>query len=140
MNRTVANKEEATKETKKEKTNVVELKLVTGGGEPPVSSGNWLKDLEDGTVFFVQSKLDFKDFNLLLFRLEGKAGPHNKLICIRSPNLPKEIYVDPHRFCNQYNLYHTEGVMKVPEKQEEQDDTDSDRQPSPGGEENKDLA
>lgn len=105
-------------EENEEEFKVVNLKLITGGKEPPTpGSGNWLKDLEVGTVFFVENKLDRTDFNLLLFRLEGKDGPFNKLICIRSPVMPKEIYVDPHRFCNRYDLYHEYGVMLLPKEE-----------------------
>lgn len=119
------------KETEEEKeTKQVSLKLITGGKEPPQSTGNWLKDLEDGSVFFVQNKVDLRDFNLVLFRLEGKAGTNDKVICLRSPNLPKEFYVDPHRFCNQYNLHHTEGVMQMPKEEPNEDN----REPPSSGE------
>ena len=133
MDRALAEQDEEEKEFKR----VPDLKLITGGKEPPTtSSGNWLKDLEVGTVFFVHNKLDRADFNLLLFRLEGKDGPNNKLICIRSPVMPKEIYVDPHRFCNRYDLYHTYGVMLLP-KEEIIDERD--REPPQSGQENPDV-
>lgn len=110
----------------------VSLKLITGGKEPPTTTGNWLKDLEDGSVFFVQNKVDLRDFNLVLFRLEGKAGVNDKVVCLRSPNLPKEFYVDPHRFCNMYNLHHTEGVMALQDVKE--DDQQDNREPPSTGE------
>lgn len=128
MERSVVKSEEKDEEEKE--TKQVSLKLITGGKEPPQSTGNWLKDLEDGSVFFVQNKVDLRDFNLVLFRLEGKAGTNDKVICLRSPNLPKEFYVDPHRFCNQYNLHHTEGVMILPKEEVHEDN----REPPSSGE------
>lgn len=108
-------KEELETEEQEESINrpMTELKLIRGGkddGLPP-SSGNWLKDMAPGTVFFAQNRLDMKDFNLVLFRIEGKDGPHDKIICLRSPQLPKEIYVDPNRFTNIYSLHHSLGVV-----------------------------
>jgi len=106
------------------------LRLITGGSDTPVNgSGNWLKDMEVGTVFFAKNKVDPKDFNLVLLRLEGKDGTHDDVICLKNPRLPTENYVDPHRFTRQYDLHHVIGVMLFP--QEEIKD-DSNRA-APGG-------
>ncbi len=92
---------------------MTELKLIRGGkddGIPP-SSGNWLKDLPVGTVFYAQNRVDIKDFNLVLFRLEGKDGPNDKIICLSSPQLPKPSMIDPNRFTNAFSLHHSYGVI-----------------------------
>lgn len=106
-------------EENEEEPKIVEgLRLITGGKEPPsTGSGNWLKDLDVGTVFFVCSKLDRSNEKLLMFRLEGKDGPNNKLICIRSPEFPKEIYVDPQRFVNKFDMYMSYGVLELPKQE-----------------------
>lgn len=104
------------------------LKLITGGGEPPQKTGTWLKDLEIGTVFFVSNAKEIRDFNLQLFRKEGQEGTHQNVVCIRSPLLPKELYVDPVRFSNMFNLHHTVGVMAFPTepvKEEENSDVET---------------
>lgn len=131
--------------TEEEKDTIVRmspnLKLITGGGEPPHKTGIWLKDLEVGTVFFVQNAKELRDFNLQLFRLEGKEGTHQNVICIRSPLLPKELYVDPVRFCSQFNLHHTVGVMAFPttENNKEQENVEGHWVTPPEGDKTKDL-
>lgn len=118
------------------------LKLITGGGEPPQKTGTWLKDLEIGTVFFVSNAKEIRDFNLQLFRKEGQEGTHQNVVCIRSPLLPKELYVDPVRFSNMFNLHHTVGVMAFPTepvKEEENSDVEGHWVTPPEGDKKKDL-
>jgi hypothetical protein len=96
---------------------MTEFKLIRGGkddGIPP-SSGNWLKDMEVGTVFYAQNRLDMKDFSLILFRLEGKDGPNDKIICLSSPKFPKPEMIDPNRFINMFSLHHSYGVISAEE-------------------------
>lgn len=118
------------------------LKLITGGSEPPNKTGNWLKDLEIGTVFLVRQAVNpmtgqvSKDFNLHMFRLEGKEGSQQQVICIRSPKSQEEIYVDPIRFCSQFDLHHSIGIMFYPEKNE---DVEGNRVSPPGEGEKEDL-
>lgn len=117
-----------------EKDDVVEYngpKLIVNnalaGGEPPlITPGDWLTPLQDGTVFFVQSKQNPMDFNLGFFR---KVRTDNKVIMLQSPQLPKEIYVNPVRFCNSFTLYQEMFVL------EEKADDDGNRdQPATGAE------
>lgn len=122
------------------------LRLITGGGEPPAKTGNWLKDMEVGTVFFTIQSVNpmtgqmSKDFNLQLFRLEGKEGTHQNVVCIRSPLLPKEIYVDPGRFCAQFSLHHTIGVMAFPEpNNKEEENVEGHWSTPPDGEKKEDV-
>lgn len=102
---------------------VVDLKLIKGGKEPPTFTGNnWLSDLPEGTMFFVNSKTDPLDFSLGLFQLVKKEG---KVIILWSPEIrepdgrPKDIFVNSNRFCNRYMLYQQVCVLS-PEEQKEQ--------------------
>lgn len=99
-------------EEEKELNNVVEFKpkLVTATGGP-TSSGNWLKDMEIGTVFFVSDKHNPRAFDLGLFRLMNKEGPNDKVISLQSPDLSKPIAVNPTKFINMYECYHIVGVI-----------------------------
>lgn len=117
------------------------LKLITGGGDTPQKTGVWLKDLEIGTVFFVSNAKELRDFQLQLFRKEGQEGTHQNVVCIRSPLLPKELYVDPIRFSNMFNLHHTVGVMAFPTEpiKEEQENEQGHWVTPPEGEAKKDL-
>jgi len=98
-----------------------QLRLITGGADNTIGTGNWLKDMQVGTVFFAQNNVDSKDFNLILFRLEGKDGPNNEVVCLKNPRLPQEIYVDPNRFVRLYRLHYTYGVMLLPQETVEED-------------------
>lgn len=113
-------------EEKEEKDNIVSLKLIQGGKEPPSTGSDWLSALEVGTVFFVQSKTNPMDFNLGLFRVSKKE---ERVIMLQSPMLPKEIYVNPIRFCNNYLLYQEVGIVK----EEEGNSHDGDRVEGDGG-------
>lgn len=124
-------------EEKKEIKKVTNLRLITGGGEPPNKTGNWLKDMEPGTVFFVRATSPSKDFNLYMFQLLGKEGTNSSVICLRSPLQPKEQYVEPNRFCSQFELHHSMGVLYIPE--EENKDDEVDRLPPSGVEEKKNV-
>ena len=94
------------------------LKLITGGKEPPNSTGNWLRDLEPGTVFFVQEKKDFNNPFLESFRLLNKEGPNDKVVALQSLKQKEPLYVDPSRWCNRFNLHHTLGVLLTKEEEE----------------------
>ena len=126
------------KEEEKE-DNVVSLKLVQGGKEPPSFGGSdWLSKLEVGTVFFVES-MNSGSFALGLFRLVKKD---NKVIVLNSPDVlevgpdgrsqPKDIYINPTRFCNQHRLYQEVGVLDFKQEEKEEED-DGDRGTVPSG-------
>ena len=106
------------KEEEKESKNVVELKLVSSDGNPP-SSGNWLMDLPIGQVFLIQDKQKPRDFMLGLFRLIGKEG---KAVVLMTTASQDPIYVNPSRFCSQYDCYEKVAVVvteSLPKEQEE---------------------
>lgn len=109
--------------TSEEEKKVIEFKpkLITGGrdgGLIPPKSGNWLKDLDEGTLFFVQNRMDRTDFTLGMFMLVGKKGDNDKVICLKHPEMPNLIYVDPLRFCGRYDLHHNEGVIYIPHQEQ----------------------
>lgn len=120
------------KETREEEKKVSTFtpKIITGGRDgdipPPTGTGNWLKDLEPGTMFFVQNKLDRTDFALGMFILASKKGPQYKVICLKHPEMQNLVFVDPIRFCGRYELYHNEGVMYLPPEQLSEEDNKGD--------------
>lgn len=93
----------------KESNNVVDLKLVSGGKEPP-ADGNWLRELEDGTIFLIEDK-NSHDFNLGQVRLLHKEEKSIYLGFIVNGN-PITSFVNPIKFCQRYRLYETLGVVK----------------------------
>ena len=111
-------------EQEEEENNVVSLKLITGGKEPPSTGSDWLSALEDGTIFYVQNKLNPMDFSLGVFRLAKREG---KVVVLQSTMLPREIYVNPVRFCNNYLLYENMGVIVYKEEEVNSHDEHSPR-------------
>jgi len=94
----------------KDNERMAELKLITGGKTPP-ADGNWLSELETGTVFLISDKQS-NDFTLGLFKLVDKT---DRTVTLFTPSHKEPIYVHPIRFCNRYNLWETLMVLKVPE-------------------------
>jgi hypothetical protein len=93
--------------------NIVDLKLLQGGKEPP-KGDDWLSKLDEHTLFFVQRQNAPMEFSLGLFWKETHEG---KVVKLRSPMLPEALYVNPIRFCNVYTLYENCGIVDY--KQEE---------------------
>jgi hypothetical protein len=93
-------------EQEQEETNIINLdkekekRLALGSKEPP--SGIWLKDLSEGTIFFVRRKNQGQDFLLGYFMIKDKT---EKAIILVEKSSPQDIAVDPIRFCNVYELF-----------------------------------
>jgi len=104
---------------------IVALKLITGGKDSGGGTGNYLLDMEVGTVFFVQENRG-TDFVLGMFHLVAKDG---KVIALEGPATQgQRLYVDPYRFALKYNLYYTVGMIGPnQEEQESKDHEQSDR-------------
>lgn len=100
-----------------EKDNVVSLQLITGGKEPPSTGSNWMDGIEEGSLFFVQSKIDPMDFNLGLFRMEKREGKVTVLLSPQMPGTP--LYVSSTRFCNKFLLFENLGIVKEKEEEKE---------------------
>ncbi len=109
-------------EQEEEKNNVVDLKLITGGKEPPDELGPWLKGLERGTHF--------------LFRPKNKGGVndvginravvvfHYETATLLFDNLNANVYfiVDTNGFSNSMRLVQIIGREEPSTQQEEQED------------------
>jgi hypothetical protein len=123
-------KEKEEEEVKMEKP---KLQLITGGKEQPPGTGNWLRDLDVGTVFFVQDKKDFSNPMLESFRLLSKDGPNDKVVALQSFRSKDPLYVDPQRWCHKFSLHHTVGVILTKEEQELIERTVNEENPEPTG-------
>lgn len=110
----------------------VSLKIIDGGKQPPLD-GNWLKDLETGTVFLVRLKNNLNDFNLGLFRIEEKT---EKSVILRTPSVQQSIYVIPQVFCRMYDLYETLAVVSDKDILELKDSLEQQQEPSEEGKDN----
>jgi hypothetical protein len=91
-----------------EEKKVVDLRLITGGKEPPDGGSSWLEKLEVGACFLVKEKNNPLDFNLGLFRLAEKTS---KAVVLNTPHVPHNLYVDPVAFCNKYRMYEDLGML-----------------------------
>lgn len=114
------------KEIRLKKYEVIQGGLSTAGGEPPSLSGNWLRDLPMGTVFLISDKSKPRDFMLGLFRVVGKE---TKAVALQTTGSNDPIYVNPYRFCNQYELFETLAVLNtedVPAEQEQEEEKKDD--------------
>ena len=96
------------KELDEEENKVVDLRLVPGGKEP-TDPGNWLSELEEGTVFLIRDK-HTADFNLGLFHLIKKTD--KSVLLFTNVNTEIYTYVDPRRFCNKYVLHEILGKIE----------------------------
>ena len=93
--------------TKEElETDMAELKTIIGGATPP--GGNWLSELEIGTVFLAKDRTS-ADFSLMHLMILDKTL---KSVKLASPELPTPRFVDPSRFCQKYMWHETLGVIK----------------------------
>lgn len=105
------------------------LEVIQGGlssGEPPLITGNWLRDLPMGSVFLIADKYKPKDFMLGMFRLVGKE---KRAVALQTVASNEPIYVDPTRFCHQYELFETIAVLNTEDVPEEkQSDRESDKE------------
>lgn len=104
------------------KEQMPELKLLEGGKNPP--NGNWLSELDTGTMFLVQDKTNH-DFLLGAFKLVNKT---EKAVMLVNSSVPNPVFVNPMRFCNKYSLYEVLGIHKEPEQQQEQETEVTDEQ------------
>lgn len=112
--------EEEEKEIRLKKFEVIQGGLSTAGGEPPIISGNWLRDLPLGTVFLISDKTKPRDFMLGLFRVVGRE---QKAVALQTAGTNEPIYVNPNRFCNQYELFETIAILNtedVPAEEEQE--------------------
>ena len=117
----------------KETNNVVDLKLITGGKEPPDDLGPWLKGLERGTHF--------------LFRRKNKAGIddiginravvifHYETSTLLFDNLNANVFfiVDTMGFSNSMKLVQVIGKEPIPDEQEQQENADTGKRTDPDG-------
>lgn len=124
MNRKLLEEEED-----KETNNVVDLKLITGGKEPPDELRPWLSTLDRGTHF--------------LFRRKNKTGIediginravvvfHYESATLLFDNLNANVYfiVDTYGFSNGMKLVQVIGVEPIPTQKEEQENADTGDEP-----------
>lgn len=115
----------------KERTN----RLALGYKDPP--SGNWLKDLTEGTIFLVRRKNAGADFALGYFMVVDKT---EKSVILQEKSSPQSLPVDPIRFTNVFELFEvlqdgevTRTQIELNEKEEENSNGDSDRTIQPRG-------
>jgi len=93
---------EETRDEKDEKSNVVELKLLTGGKGPP--GNDWLSGLDDGSVFLTRpSSHQFDKPWMEEYHISARS--EQGMVCLYS-NLNQEAYiwVDPVRFSRVMEL------------------------------------
>lgn len=116
----------------RERNNVVDLKLITGGKEPPDELGPWLKGLERGTHF--------------LFRAKNKQGLsdiginravvvfHYESCTLLFDNLNANVYfiVDTNGFSNAMRLVQVIG-KEVPQEEEQKENADPGKPADPDG-------
>lgn len=114
-------------------SDITYLKALTGGKEPP-ADGNWVGQLENGSIFLVEQK-NGREPALGQFVLMDKT-PNCRSICLMSPDAPgKQLWQNPHRFCGMYALREVLGVVEIPEipkEKEKQDDQDHRDEHPPG--------
>jgi len=102
-------------EQEKELTNVVELRSITGGKQPP-EDGNYFTNMAVGTIFLVRNKQDLRDPNLHLFYLRGKT---EKAVILSTPTIPQLMYQIPMVFCGKFDLFETIGFVEETQEQQE---------------------
>lgn len=108
--------------------NVVELKLITGGKDsgPKDPTGNFMADMEIGTIFLVKDKTNAKDFSLGQFQLVDKTD--KSCLIAQTLNGKMLAFVDPVWFCSKYQLWEVLAIIKEEETQlEEVTTNESDR-------------
>jgi len=115
---------EQQEEEEKEKNNVVDLKLITGGKEPPDDLGPWLKGLERGTHFLFRpkNKTGFNDIGIN----RAVVVFHYETSTLLFDNLNANVYfiVDTNGFSNNMRLVQVIGREEIT-KQEEQENADA---------------
>jgi hypothetical protein len=100
------------------------LRTVTGGKEPP-QDGNWLSQLEKGSIFLAEPKRNPQDFTLGEFILMDKT---ERSVLVASPTTPgQRLWWNPVRFCGQYALREVLGVLGESSQEEENDSDERDR-------------
>lgn len=99
--------EETEKEIKR-----VDLKLITGGKEPP-NGDTWLDKLDIGTVFLVKAMGVQQPLGL--FWLMGRT---QKSVCLKTPSVQDKIYYDPNDFCRQFRMHENLGSIEELTKEE----------------------
>ena len=98
-----------THEEREQEKDMAELIKTLGGSTPP--GGNWLSELDIGTVFLAKDKTS-AEFSLMHLMLLDKTL---KSVKLASPDLPAPRFVDPARFCQKYMWHETLGVVKEDE-------------------------
>ena len=108
--------------------NVTELKVIEGGkldlaGKIPPGEVNWLKYLDEGSVFITKEKNNFRNFIGTQFLLMMKTDH-----CARFRGYTKEtadpFWVIMDRFCNVHALVEVLAILK-PEQEEQEEDKDN---------------
>jgi len=106
---------------------VTNLKLITGGRDGDGSDMNWLQGLEIGTIFLVKEKrtpqATLPSFMLLCYCLVFKTDKACKLA---SENTQLgDVYVDPIRFCERYDLFEVIGKVPMEQPQAEEQEEEN---------------
>lgn len=91
---------------KEQDNNMAEFKTIIGGSTP--SGGNWLSELEIGTIFLVKDKTS-ADFALQRLCVLDKT---QKSVMLGIEREPGPRFVDPNRFCQKYMWHETLGTIK----------------------------
>jgi|SRR5882672_5593082 len=95
-----------------DETNVVQLRSITGGKQPPKRGHNWLRELRPWTVFLARNAKQ-SESELFLFQLRAKYGNACELFCfIPKEQQPHIRYFSMENFSNEYEWTETleEGI------------------------------
>lgn len=108
-------KDEDNLDRERTKSKVSDLKLIRGGLDSGVTSGNWLMDLPVGSIFTVVDKNNRSNFITLQLEIHNKT---EKTVLLYE-NLTDKMFgrVEPNRFVNSFQLVE---VLYTPSKQEEE--------------------
>lgn len=123
MKRVAEEQEELSKTDLPQHDNVVKLELLTGGKS---GGGNWLLEMEPGTIFLARHKAranDFesiKDFSLGIFCVLSKTARHVHMVVGEGPR-QESVRVDPVRFVNRMDFIETIGKQHFLEVGDEDD-------------------
>jgi len=100
--------------------NVVELKLATGGDEPPYHPNDWLSPMADGTIFLFNEKKNPFDPNLGQAKILSRTEKAIYLGFIVNGQ-PMQGPVDPTRFCTKYAKYEVLGTILNEDQEQEEE-------------------
>lgn len=90
------------------KQHVPDLRIITGGKEPPSTGKTWLDELAPGTCFVAKEMGNTRQWLLHKFIVLGRS---EKTTHLASPASSQQLPVDPITFCNIHRLHENLGIV-----------------------------